>query len=386
MTLASLATKEMERHAGMLPPGTMPVLLSDLAKFAQQPAAGTNMEAQEELASLQEFLMGWMDRNNLSRNPGAAQFVSSVMKTLGPALEQAMKTSPSLEEQLKAVPKIGPAHKTPSQEGVVDKGMLGDVSPVPKAVPPQVVRQRQRASHGGLAKLSARLATAAGKADAAGILALGDRLDSMARKVGIVRLAQYEGFQHYWIMNGRAFEKSWKEKRKKRQSDDLKYHFNDEDYFRSANECWWETLEEYQDSLMGEHEAWLEKFAGRRKRRKAKETEEGSAGTGGPSPMMSGKMKEFHDEMSGDDEMSEGERWSKWLDDQSKKAAGTMLMERVASKMASGSEPGVALYESIDEVVSGSHVPQVVAEAETLLAEAETLLAAGKQEGMPKGQ
>lgn len=208
--------------------------------------------------------------------------------------------------------------------------------------------------------LADKLLDLADRADEIGMEEQADRVAGVVGKIGLLKLAQYEGFQHYWIMNGRAFEKAWRHKRKLKKTDDSKYHWGDPDYYKSAHECWWDTLEEYQDYLMGNHRKGLEAHASK----KDEETEESGMG-GGSSQTMSKEMTEFHKKIK-EEGKSEGEAWVKWLDEQSKKAAGLVLLEKIADKVEDGESPGVAFYEATEELSRGGYVEDICSEIEDI--------------------
>ena len=109
------------------------------------------------------------------------------------------------------------------------------------------------------AEAISRLLELADKADEAGLTKHADAIAALLPSMRIMRAAQYEGFQNYWVANGRAFEKSyWQKRQKKKLSDGEPKTAED---YNSAHEAWFDTLEEYQKGLLGNHEDFLSKFA-----------------------------------------------------------------------------------------------------------------------------
>jgi hypothetical protein len=74
-----------------------------------------------------------------------------------------------------------------------------------------------------------------------------DRLDSIAESLTLVKQAQYDGIQGYWIRNGRCFDNCYRQKR----TDVAK---------KSAQEVWSECHSEWVDSLMKNSSDW-DKYA-----------------------------------------------------------------------------------------------------------------------------
>jgi hypothetical protein len=217
------------------------------------------------------------------------------------------------------------------------------------------------------------MAKMADSADDAGLRKEADALTAAMRKVALVKKAQYESGLHYWIMNGRAFERAWKLKRQKNKLND-NIPITPED-FNSAQECWFEVLEEYQDALMGNHSDFL-KFASK------KEVERGMDG-GSSGATMSAEMTKFHkglEDEAKEDGVSVGELITrkfgpKGLDD---KEAAAAIMSKVSERLMAGSDPGVAFYEAMDYFVTGKHDHDAVDEA------IRAIEAAGKHEAMAK--
>jgi len=96
-------------------------------------------------------------------------------------------------------------------------------------------------------ELASRLVEFGDLSDAAGRPDLSDKVASVGTRLSLLKLAQYEGFTNYWIANGRAFERAYKEKASKPGA--------------SPHEAWWAVLEEYQESLPGNQSKFNEKYA-----------------------------------------------------------------------------------------------------------------------------
>lgn len=211
-------------------------------------------------------------------------------------------------------------------------------------------------------------------ADAAGTPEVADAIAGVLPSMGLLKTAQYEGVQHYHLMNGRAFEKAWKEKRKKKPTDDSQYHFENDgnDYYKSAHDCWWDVLEEYQDALMGNHEEWLKRYASSEPMsieayaKKKGEVEEGS-GTASPGATMS---KEMTDEAK---KRQDGKGVQEWLEEGGmplpalRSAANTILINKIGEKVAAGEMVGVAFYEAMDYCLSGDYKKDIVSSAKSAL-------------------
>ena len=150
----------------------------------------------------------------------------------------------------------------------------------------------------------------ANAADEAGLVRQADRLAEVVPAMRTLKFAQYEGPQNYWIANGRAFEKAYREKRV-RGDDPAK--------FRSPNEVWWEILEEYNAGLLGSQSEFVAKYASK---------------------------EDKHDVF-----------------------AGKMLMKGIVARMVEGSAPGVAVYETIEHLASGGHEDIVSAKVNGFLTE-----------------
>lgn len=216
-----------------------------------------------------------------------------------------------------------------------------------------------------LTKLASNLVELADALDHVGETEKADRITTVLPKLRLLREAQYEGVNQYFLMNGRAFEKAWREKRRKKRSEDGTYHFEDPQWYRSANDCWWEVLEEYQEALMGNQEEMLARYA-----KKNKEVEKSDMGGGGSQP-MSKAMTDFHEKVKSKG-TTEGQAWVEYLAEVSRRAENVVFMEKVAERMEAGSPPGVAFYEAMDYCLSGKYVHDILKEIEVIHKDAST--------------
>lgn len=265
-----------------------------------------------------------------------------------------------------------------------------------------------------LAKFLLELADAA---DEGGFTAIADSIAAVLPSVRMMRAAQYEGFQHYWLQNGRAFERAWMLKRRQRPT----MEGTPEEERRSAHETWFEVLDEYQKSLEGEHADWLARYARSmpsltkeaaspfappkpkptspslspadmaqyqaheqyNRKRKDKKKKEGpntkqdpwrgvdnkwwtqnkaDASAEGSSAEMGPGQKKLHEHIEDkakQDGETEGEEWSEWLKDSEE--AGRHFMRSVMAKVDDGSKPGVAFYEALDDMTSGRELRAIEA-------------------------
>ena len=80
-----------------------------------------------------------------------------------------------------------------------------------------------------------------------GLSKYADKLDSAAESLTLVKQAQYDGIQGYWIRNGRCFDNCYREKRTNQAK-------------KSAQEVWTECHNEWLDSLMKNSSDW-DKYA-----------------------------------------------------------------------------------------------------------------------------
>jgi len=100
-------------------------------------------------------------------------------------------------------------------------------------------------------------------ADELGYYDQADVIAGLLPKATLVRTAQYEGPQNYFILNQRAFERAWRIKREKKGLSQQVPMSPEEtpEFFNSAQECWLDVLEEYQDALFGKDAEMLSKYA-----------------------------------------------------------------------------------------------------------------------------
>lgn len=320
--------------------------LANMPIEQQQPPALKDDAVEESLNGLREILNNYLEETHLDQNPSAVAFVDQVIEKMRPAVTQSIGGSEDLWSRLQSTPW---QKKTPSEEagedlrsqlGIpsdeMDSGsnpmtnMLDMMEPAPGTTAelppkPEVLTQNEKLSPKKPAPLWRKkppMSTGAGlkektmqkdetfdaivasmldladMADEAGLLEASDKLAAVLPAMRSVKVAQYEGFQNYWIANGRAFEMAYKQKRSKGKTDPKD--------FRSPHEVWFEILEEYQKSLLTNQADFISKYAN----------------------------KNF---------------------EQTDKASSAILMSRISSRMQAGASPGVALYESIDELAGGQH-------------------------------
>jgi len=113
-------------------------------------------------------------------------------------------------------------------------------------LPPRLA-SRDESFQRNYADLASKLVEFGDLADDNGLGECADKVAALMPRLAILRVAQYEGFTNYWIANGRAFERAYKEKASKPGA--------------SPHEAWWAVLEEFQDSLGGNQSKFNEKYA-----------------------------------------------------------------------------------------------------------------------------
>jgi len=187
-------------------------------------------------------------------------------------------------------------------------------------------------------------------ADDAGLTKEADAIAAVLPEARILKVAQYEGGTHYWLQNGRAFERAWMLKRRMKPRPE---GIPEEDR-KSAQDTWFEVLAEYHESLMGDHKEFLSKYAAKEEVERAMD----GAGGGGSGAVMGPGQIALHKKVkdkSKDEGETEGEAWSKWLEEHQEdhRAAGIYLFKKISAKIGAGEAPGVALYEAIDDMASG---------------------------------
>lgn len=80
-----------------------------------------------------------------------------------------------------------------------------------------------------------------------GLNKFSEKLDSVAESLTLVKQAQYDGIQGYWIRNGRCFDNCFRQKRTDSSN-------------KSIQEIWTECHSEWVDSLMSNSSEW-DKYA-----------------------------------------------------------------------------------------------------------------------------
>ncbi len=293
---------------------------------------------QERLQQLREMMQDFLYEVGLGQNRTVMTWIENVIGGLAPALQQSLKGQKSLQDQLSNVgrdPNMDLKNmarekgNTPppfsGQDSIVQEDDIGDVypargstvSPRPATVPkdmkikpgkqPSLMRQNPGANASTDAQydnLIKAMLEIADLADEAGMIEEADKIAAVLPLVRTVKIAQYEGFHNYWIANGRAFEMAYKQKRMKGKS-------KPED-FRSAQEVWFEILDEYQKSLMTNQADFISKYAQ--------------------------KDYSIHD-----------------------RATQEILLSRITPRIQAGSAPGVAFYEALEELKAGKHA-EIVSE------------------------
>ena len=300
-------------------------------------AAQANPAVEERLQQLREFFQDFLTETNLITNPSMFKFVEQITQKMKPVLEQSLRGQQSLEQQMQQVPKMpkapGQQQDIAHEQDLSEKGLIGR-TPAPIMTRPQVRPQRpgrqvppkpvplakpansqwslKKEGNATMQKtydeFVQELVEIANAADEAGLVKQADKLGEVVPAMKTLKVAQYEGPQNYWIANGRAFEKAYREKRV-RGDDPAK--------FRSPNEVWWEILEEYNAGLLGPQSEFVAKYANK---------------------------EDKHDVF-----------------------AGKMLMKGIVSRMVEGSAPGVAVYETIEHLASGGHEDIVAAKVSGFL-------------------
>lgn len=167
------------------------------------------------------------------------------------------------------------------------------------------------AAKDGIVKIQTLMLDLADEADKAGMEEKADAVANVLPDINIVKFAQFESAQPYWMLNSRAFELAVKERKKEKKPDDFTAEPAEDG--EGWHEAWWKTLEEYQDALMGEHEDFLKKHASKEH-----------------------KANRYADEF---------------------------MLIKIADRMGEGKSPGVAFYEAMDDLVSGEYIFDVLARA-----------------------
>jgi len=97
-------------------------------------------------------------------------------------------------------------------------------------------------------KLMESLLGMADFADEQGMREEADALSALIADVKMIKAAQYEGFQNYWLANTRAFELAFKNRFESQKEDKKSFH-----------QAWMETLQDYMDSLLGPQTEYIGK-------------------------------------------------------------------------------------------------------------------------------
>jgi len=251
-------------------------------------------------------------------------------------------------------------------------------------------------------RLSQEMADIADIADEVGCYDEADAIAALLPKINIIRQAQYESGQNYWLLNQRAFERAWRIKREKAGLSQATP--TTPDNFRSAQECWFEVLEEYQDALLGNDADMLSKYAAtdnpscpkcgnynamlehwdeikgefsRKCRDCGYEAKKPDSESKKPDPAtetadngctttMSEGMTKFHKDLeSGSEGMSAGEQISRKFGPRGFNAAAISreILNKISERLMEGSAPGVAFYEAMDHFTSGEYEKEVLASA-----------------------
>lgn len=337
-----------------------PTFISFAAGISDMQVGTQNPAVEDSLSSLREMLHNYLREVHLEADQSAIQFVEHVIEKMRPAVSQTVKGNEGIWDRLQDTPWVNKSIGPEPEAGIGDQPFsledttqMGEswsermpeipMEPPPKPevltqneklspkAPAPLWRKKPPMSTGAAAKektmqkdetfdaIVASILDLADLADEAGMMKASDRLASVLPAMRTVKVAQYEGFQNYWIANGRAFEMAYKQKRSKGKTNP--------DDFRSPHEVWFEILEEYQKSLLTNQADFISKYAG----------------------------KNF---------------------EQTDKAASQILMTRISSRIEKGSSPGVALYEAIDELAGGQHFRLVGASLFEVLEEIEKEAAA----------
>lgn len=320
---------------------------SVVAEWTKTAAGGKNESSVLRQQHLDQLLQSFLQQNGLAQHKEIQEYMKGVVKTMGAYLQQygpakdpfdqlreRYPVDPSLDDPStvdRPAPEVPGGRQNQMQQPVFtrsDEAFYGknpmDLLNEPDQASPQVkkvtpptkpvyTRRPMGASTHGLQRNAAMqnyddflasLLKLADEADEAGMTAQADKIATVLPLCKTIKVAQYEGFQNYWIANGRAFEMAWKAKRSKGKGNK-----RGEEDFKSAHECWFEVLEEYQKSLLTNQQEFISKYAAR-----------------------------------GADDVS----------------ASQILLDRISEKVAAGASPGVAFYESIDEMSKGKHNEMVM--------------------------
>lgn len=223
-------------------------------------------------------------------------------------------------------------------------------------------------------------------ADEHGLPEEADALAALIPDVKMMKAAQYEGFQNYWVANSRAFELSFKQRLEAQKEDEKSYQ-----------RAWMETLQDYMDSLLGPQTEFIGKhlktaqyegfqnywlmnsrafeLAFKKKLESQSEKEksffkawmevlEDYQDCEDRQEFLQDALKKTASKSENDMAMivlAEAERkkvtladlYCEWADFHKTALSGMLVL--AAKKIESGQLPAVAVYESLDYFSSGSH-------------------------------
>ena len=183
--------------------------------------------ASERTEQLKEVLEDFIYEVGLGQDRNALAWIGKVVGSITPILEQHLTGAPAFADQLKGVQKI-PKNAPPSNPvNNGDQKMIDDIyntrgpmtpnkpNTVPKDLkltPGKGPALYRADSQNALTKtafdfsqydtLASSLLDVADMADEAGLYEEADKVASVLSAVKTVKVAQYEGFQNYWIANG----------------------------------------------------------------------------------------------------------------------------------------------------------------------------------------
>jgi hypothetical protein len=223
------------------------VKVAQMRMPAQAPARMQQADpeiVEERLQMLRETLSQFLQENNLSGDRNALGLIDRVVGAIRPALQHSLIGEQSTWQRMQQVPKV-PKPGTPQAPGMP----ANNANPEPNS---QSIHdmfhdpQSVRASIDSIVRIAVSLAD---KADEAGLHDKADAISSILPTLGLIKMAQHEHIEHYWVANGRAFEKAFREKVKSN---------------KTPHEAWFAVLEEYQDSLLTDQNDFLDKYASRK--------------------------------------------------------------------------------------------------------------------------
>lgn len=256
-----------------------------------------------------------------------------------------------------------------------------------------------------LEKLMQSLLGMADVADEQGLPEEADALATLISEVKMMKAAQYEGFQNYWLANGRAFELSFKQRLEAQKDDEKSYH-----------RAWMETLQDYMDSLLGPQTEFIGKhlktaqyegfqnywlmnsrafeLAFKKKLEAQSEKEksfckawfevlEDYQDCEDRQDFLQDALKKTAGKSDSDMAMTvlaEADRrkvtvadlYCEWSDCHKEALTGVLVM--ASKKIESGESPAVAVYESLDYFTSGAHSRNTIRKIQSCANKIETRL------------